>query len=278
VNALIVAYYASAEFGALDTATRKTYRSLLDRFRDAYGPLPAAELTAGRLRQILDGMATTPGTARNLRKRRARVYDFGIERELLTHNPVRLVRAPRPTRDGFRAWTEADIARFEAHWPSGSKPRLALALLLYTGQRRSDVVSLGRQHVRDGRISVTQYKGRNRAGGPTRLVIPLHPFLRAEIEAAPAGLTFLLTAYGAPFTRDGFSQWFAEKARQAGLPPRSSPHGLRKAAGRRLAEAGCSEREIMAVLGHKSAREVDTYTASARQETLADAAISRLKA
>ena len=49
--------------------------------------------------------------------------------------------------------------------------------------------------------------------------------------------------------------------RAAGLPLDCQPHGLRKAAGRRLAEAGCSAREIMAVLGHKTLSEADATPA-----------------
>jgi integrase len=65
------------------------------------------------------------------------------------------MRAGDPARDieyikrksaGFRTWSEDEIATFEAHHPVGSKTRLALALLLYTAQRRSDVVRMGRQH------------------------------------------------------------------------------------------------------------------------------------
>src|SRR6516165_9858901 len=48
---------------------------------------------------------------------------------------------------GYPTWSEAEIARFEAKHPIGSKARLAFALLLYTGQRRGDIVRLGRQHM-----------------------------------------------------------------------------------------------------------------------------------
>jgi integrase len=65
-------------------------------------------------------------------------------------------------------------------------PRLALALLLYTGQRCSDVVRMGRQRIRNDLISVRQQK----TGTP--LLIPVHPALRTAIEAMPSGhLTFL---------------------------------------------------------------------------------------
>jgi len=45
-----------------------------------------------------------------------------------------------------------------------------------------------------------------------------------------------------------------------------SAHGLRKAAARRLAEAGCTEHEIAAITGHASLREVQRYTKAADQK------------
>jgi len=67
----------------------------------------------------------------------------------------------------------------------------------------------------------------------------------------------------------------SDAIRAAGLPPRCVPHGLRKAAARRLAEAGCSASEIMAITGHKTLAEVERYTRAAEQERLARRAIKR---
>lgn len=43
-----------------------------------------------------------------------------------------------------------EVAQFAARHSIGSRARLALALSLYTGARRSDLVQLGGQHVRNG--------------------------------------------------------------------------------------------------------------------------------
>jgi hypothetical protein len=55
----------------------------------------------------------------------------------------------------------------------------------------------------------------------------------------------------------------------------SEAHGLRKAAARRLAEAGCSASEIAAITGHKTLAEVERYTRAADQERLARRAIQK---
>ena len=63
---------------------------------------------------------------------------------------------------GYHSWTPEEVEKFEQAHPVGSKPRLALALLVYTGVRRSDVVRLGEQHVREGWLRFKQHKNRNR--------------------------------------------------------------------------------------------------------------------
>ena len=131
--------------------------------------------------------------------------------------------------EGYITWEEHHIATFEAHHPIGSRARRALALLLGTGQRRSDIVTMGRQHVRGDKIRVKQSKT-----GKT-LMIPIGDELRAAIEATPADhLTFLTTARGKPFTATGFTNWFRDMCNEAGLPNGLSAHGLRKAMCRRL--------------------------------------------
>ncbi len=83
--------------------------------------------------------------------------------------------------------------------------------------------------------------------------------------------------YGKPFTVDGFSQWLRDAIADAGLPLDCQLHGLRKVAGRRLAEAGATAKEVMAILGHTTLAEAERYTEDADQARLADAAISRLE-
>ena len=54
-----------------------------------------------------------------------------------------------------------------------------------------------------------------------------------------------------------------------------TPHGLRKAACRRLAEAGASANEIMAISGHATLKELVRYTKAADQARLARNAMAR---
>jgi integrase len=277
IRAVAVSYFASPTFSALAPLTRSTRRNTIERFcrqEDQDGkPLGDKRVATLKREHVIKQMAARadkPESANNFRKSLRALMQHAIEMELREDDPTRDVRAIRMKGDGYHSWTDDEIAAFERHHPSGSRARLALALLLYTGQRRGDVVRMGRQHVRDGAIAVRQEKTR------AALTIPLHPELAAIIDDAPAdNLTFLTTAFGRPFTAAGFGNWFREQCDDAGLKHCAS-HGLRKAVARRLAEAGCTEKEIAAITGHASLREVARYTKAADQVLLARAAMEKV--
>jgi integrase len=193
-----------------------------------------------------------------------------VKLELVREDPTLGIRL-RPIRsDGHHTWTEEELAAYAAQHPIGSKARLALALGLHTGQRRGDCIGMGPQHIRNGMLRVKQRKT------GAALAIPVHPDLQAVLDATPGShLTFLNTPAGKPYSARGFTQWFARMCAAAGLPPHCTFHGLRKAACRRLAEAGCSASEIAAISGHKTLKEVARYTSAADQERLARNAMAR---
>lgn len=269
MGAAIAEYYLSADFRKMKPSSQKGHRGVLETFRSKFGTLSALTVNAKHLNTIFHQMADTPAQAANLRKRLNAVFTLIVDLGWREENPVQKSKRLKHKGAGFTPWTEDDIAAFEKHWPTGSRERLALALLLYTGVRRSDVVKIGLQHVKAGRIAVTQAKT------GVAIKIPIHPRLQAEIDAAPKGMTFIVTQYGKPFSPPGFTSWFVERARLAGVLDKG-PHGLRKAAGRRLAEAGCSNKEIAAVLGHSSVAMVEVYTKDADQERLADSAMAKV--
>jgi len=196
---------------------------------------------------------------------------FAVEEGWRKDNPTADVRPIRIRSEGFHTWSEVEIAAFEKRWEIGTRERLALSLLLYTGQRRGDVIHMGRQHLNNGRLHVVQSKT------GVRLAIPIHANLECVLaETSIENMTFLTTSAGHPFSPAGFGNWFREACNAADLPKGCSAHGLRKAACRRLAEAGCSANQIAAISGHKTLREVSRYTAAADQERLADDAMNTL--
>ena len=70
----------------------------------------------------------------------------------------------------------------------------------------------------------------------------------------------------------GFGNWFAERCKAAGVPGRA--HGLRKAAARRLSDAGATQQEIKAWGGWSNDAEVALYVAGADRARLADQSAS----
>lgn len=268
VNAAIVEYYKSLAFCSLAAGTQRMRRSILERFRAEHGDKPIAPLPAKFIALTLSKMQ--PFAARNWLKAIRHLIQFAISQGMREDDPTQGIKLPKVKSDGIHTWSEDEIAQFQAAHPVGTKARLALALLLYTAQRRSDVVRMGRQHVRDGVIEVRQEK----TGAV--LVIPVHAELAAVIEATPSQhLTFLTTRSGRPFAPSDFSEQFRAWCDAAGLPKECSAHGLRKAACRRLAEAGCSANEIAAISGHASLKEVERYTRAADQARMARNAMAR---
>jgi integrase len=199
------------------------------------------------------------------------LMQHAVEIGMRSDDPTRDVRkVPTAKGDGYHSWTEGEIEQFERHHPVGSRARLAFGLLLYTGQRRSDVVRMGHQHLSDNAICVRQVKtGRE-------VWVPVHEALAPILAGASSNLTFLLTDQGKPYTAAGFGNWFRDQCHAAGLHG-CSAHGLRKAAARRLAEAGCSTHEIAAITGHASLKEVARYTEAADRRRLAQSAMAKVR-
>jgi integrase len=283
VRALAASYYSSVSFRSLDPKTQAVYRNIIDRFcaetdkeGQKYGDKSAATMRREHIQKLMADRAEKPDSANGLRKVLRALMKYAVETGLRADDPTRDVKALRPkSKLGFHRWTEDEIAQFEARHPIGTRARLALALGLYTGQARQDVVRMGPQHVRDEVLNWVRGKTERTTG--IELSIPIHPTLRTTIDATPSGhLTFLITEFEKPFAVAGFGNWFREQCDMANLH-HCTFHGLRKAASVRLAEAGCSPHEISAITGHASLKEIVRYTNTVDRKRLARAAMEKVK-
>jgi integrase len=188
--------------------------------------------------------------------------------KLLIDDPTCDVERPPLDPNGHATWNEQQIAAFEKAYPIGSKERLAFALALYTALRREDLISVGSHDIRDGVLHFTPQKTRNKTG--ISVAIPIHPKLKTVLDETPTeGSTFLKNARGERFSPNVFTSWFLAIRRAAGIEEGLSVHGLRKACCRRLAEAGCTPHEIMAISGHTTLKEVERYTKAAERARMA---------
>src|SRR5262245_8661686 len=283
---LAIAHFGSVAFKQLDPHTQHVTRLIVEKmFREPiapgaeelFGDCPIERFDATAVRILRDRRADKPEAANNRVRRLRQIFAWALENGIpgVTVNPARDVPRLKPKRrGGFPTWTSTDVERFEQRHPIGSKARLALALLLYTGVRRSDVVSLGRQHVRNGVLVFRQHKGRNRS--PLTLDLPILPVLKSIIDASQTGdLSFLVTQQGNPFTAAGFTNWFRDRCNEAGLSGLSA-HGLRKAGATRAAENGATAHELMAIFGWRTIKEAENYTRAAERKRIASAAMHLL--
>jgi integrase len=227
------------------------------------------------MRRVVNEKVATPFAQRNFLNTLRNMFDWALGEGRVPENPTLGVKRQKAKIAGYKTWSEADIERFEAKHPIGTKGRLAFALLLYTGQRRGDVVKMGPHNTRKGVLTVDQRK--TEGTEESHIEIPVHPKLAAIIDATPTvGLkTFLVTSFGKPYTPPGFGNWFRELCDAADCPDISA-HGLRKACARRLAELGCSVHEIASITGHASLAEVERYTKAASRKRLAGSAMRKL--
>lgn len=277
---LCVQYFSSVDFGQLDASTQRVRRRILEATfaepvapgtKETFADFPVSRMTAKAVRVLRDRKAQLPDAANNRLKTVRRVFAWGAENDHVASNPARDVSLLRYTSHGHHAWAIEEVAQYERRHPIGSRARLALALLLYTGVRRSDVVLLGRQHVRNGWLKFTQHKNRNRH--PVTTEIPILAPLRQVIEASPTGeLTFLVTGQAQrPFTAAGFGNWFRDRCNEAGLR-HCTAHGLRKAGATIAAENGATVHELMSVFGWLTMKEAERYTRSVERRKLAESA------
>jgi len=270
IAALSRTYLGSAAFVELSSATQRARRHLIEQFVSEHGDKDVAGLEQRHVKAIIEAKRATPGSARNLLTMLRVLMALAIEEGVRADDPTVGIKRPKLRGDGWHTWSEDEIAQYEAKHPIGSQARLGFALALCTGQRSADLIRMGRQHVRNGVVSVQQQKT------GTSLAIPLHPSLTAIIDATRSDhLTFLVTHHGKPYrSANSFGHRIRLWAREAGLT--GCPlHGLRKACCRRLAEAGCTPSEIKAISGHKTLSEVERYTRAADQKLMAGRAIAR---
>jgi len=266
--ALADLYLDGRAFAQLAPLTRQSRRAILVRMVAELGAAPVRGIEPRHLEADL--AKQTPAAGRNRLKVWRALMATAVAAGWRADDPAKAVTPPRVRHEPHRAWTAEDVARFRARWPLGTPQRTALELLYWTGARRSDVVRLGWQSVRDGWIRWRQDKtGR-------AVEMPIAAELAEALSHAPRDrLTFLETGQGAARTAKGFGAWWASACRAAGVDARA--HGMRHALGVDAAEAGIDPHGIGAALGHSGSRESETYTRQASARKMASATIRKLE-
>lgn len=266
---LVKRYMESSDWARLASATRKQrgciFLGVLKTVADApYADITRRHIIAGRERR-----RATPYQARHFVDTMRGLFRWAVEAEHLTDDPTLGVKSPSPKTEGHHTWTPEECAAFEEKHAVGTRERLAYDVLLYTGLRRGDAARLGRQHVRNGVITIKTEKT-----GEV-VVIPILPPLAASLEATKSeAATFITGGSGKPFSKEGFGNWFGGVCDDAGVP--GTAHGLRKAGATRAAENGATESELEAIFGWRGGRMASKYTRQANRMKLAKQAAMKL--
>jgi integrase len=271
IPALVDAYLSSTDFLRNKESSRTVTKSILLRFVKITGTRMVAEMQREHVMKIIAGMADKPAAANNMLKKVRTLMGWAILNGWRRDDPT--LKIKKFKEGTHHTWTDEELDQFERHWPLGSRERTIYALALYTGQRREDIGTRTKRHYNTtaGTIWVVQAKT------GAELEIPVHPALRDAIDAwNPRHLVLLATPDGRGTSIKALTTAMSRAIAKAGLPKRCVLHGLRKAASRRLAQAGCSPHEIKAITGHKSLEEVERYTAAVDQKQLGKDAMRKL--
>jgi integrase len=270
-------YRETGAWSGLAMSTRRQRENIMLHVLKESGAKPHAAIRPKHIQAGIDRRSKTPAAARNFLDTMKGLFRWAKKRQHVKADPTADPEIEAPKRkkgNGFPAWTRKDIESYRRKFPIGTRQRVWLDVLLYTGPRRGDAVIIGKQHEKDiinpdGSVSrVAQFRT-EKSGELVTVTLPILPALQRTLEAGPTGdLTWICGARGRPLTKEGFGNEFSQAARQAGI--RKSAHGVRKIAATIAAENGATEKELDAIFGWvDGGRTSAIYTRDANRARLA---------
>lgn len=276
VGDLIRRFQDSPRYARWSESTRADRDRFLAAMMAKNASRPLASVKRGDIQAMYDKLADRPGLARNWLSTMRSMFALGVKYDMIASNPATHIETVAPVhREGFRAWREDEIAAFLEHHKAGTTPHLALTLMLYTAAGRADAVRLGSGNLRGGRLVYERVK----TGAPVN--IPVLPPLAEALAMVPPRMVWLVTWKGTPWHPQSLTGAMRAWAGAAGLGAPDElgrtlgTHGLRKACGIRLSDAGCTPQEIADWLGDTVAQAM-TYVRARDKAASTDRAAERL--
>lgn len=265
--------------GEYAEGTRNTYAGILRQTTRVLGSVAVADFTRADIQNILRKLAPSRARHNNMLKAIRAVFRYAVEQtSLVEEDPTQGVKYKSIQTNGHKEWSVSNLRQYLSFHKPGSTAYLALVLLLHTACRRSDLVKLGpgNLHEIDGDFFLEfqqQKKGEDRGSDVS---VPVDQDFIDLLNMTPTGEeTFLVTAYGKPYSPKGFGNRMKKWVREAGLTDDIATHGVRKSVGVLMAEAGCSIYQIMAVHGHSSPKASEVYTRAASRRMLAKQGVTQ---
>lgn len=275
VNSYFEYLEARVKAGTTSAKTLKKKRNLLNRLLTR--PDKTMLIPNEKLIEMQDGMAATPAQADAFIEAVGVMYDWAVERKYIKENTARGIKSIYRKGDGATPWKAADVKAFFAKHKAGTKAHVAMSVLLWTGCRIEDTTMLGRKFecVIDG-IEALRWTPLKK--GSSEVCLPLlEPLKTATRTSTVQGGTYLLGRGGKPFSSgDSASAMFKRWCKDADIGHLSA-HGVRKGLAEILAELGCSQYEIMSILGHSEAKTSEVYTRRVERWRLAKTALDRVE-
>lgn len=268
-------YRETEAWSKLAGSTRRARENILKGVMVTAGPVQFTAIGRREIEAGKDRRRGTPAQARNFLDAMRGLFGWALAAEHVKTDPTAGVASPeRKQTEGFKAWSEEDVARYEARWSAGTRERVWLHVLLYIGPRRGDAVKLGRQHCKNNVLTFLTEKGRSKK--LIEVTRRIEPELAATLALGPCGdLVWIVGAQGHPFTKESFGNTFKDACVAAGIMDKSA-HGVRKLSATMWAERGATEHELMAMFGWMTPQMAALYTRSAHRKRLALNAHDRL--
>lgn len=240
------------------------------------GTLPYALMTRKHVLEIRDELRQTPGARNDVVKVISAMFGWAVEAGVHEFNPAIGIKRLH-SGDGFHTWTVEEVEQFEKVHGPGTKARLALHLGLFTGLRLEDLSIIGRQHVKNGWLSIRPTKNKRSKKEAVVVELPILPELQKTIDTSPIGnMTFLVTEFGKPFSVKGLGNKMRQWCDEAQLF-HCTTHGLRKAGASIAAENGATDEDLMALFGWVTKSQTTHYTKKARRKLIAGRAAHKLQ-
>lgn len=265
-------YMQSGSWQSKAVATRRQRENIMKHVLKTAGSSPLSDIDSPAIQDGIERRSKTPSQAKNFKQMMNQFFIWLKRSKIVADNPCDGSQLPkRPRTGGFKEWSYDEILKYEKRWPIGTRERVMLDVYMYTGLRRGDAAVVGKQHVRDGVISLqTEKTGQ-------WVHIPLLEVLKKTLAASPTGdLSFNAKLDGKPFKKESLGNAFKDAAKLAGVMDKSA-HGLRKAAATRAADAGATAHELMAIFGWIDIKEAEIYTRQADRKRLAARAMGMLE-
>jgi integrase len=260
-------YRQTGAWTDLSMATRRQRENIMHGVLKTGGNKPLSSITGSAIKHGID--RRKPFAARHFVDTMRGLYKWAVAAEHVTSDPTAGKAVAKPKTKGFPVWTEEDLEQFERRWPIGTRERVMFDVYLYTGLRRGDAAKLGKQHIRNGVITIdTEKTG-------TRVTIPVLPELAETIAAGPTGeLSIIASKKGQPIRKEVLGNLFREACRAAGI--NKSAHGIRKAAATRAANNGATVATLEAIFGWEGGQMAALYTRAADRKALAAEHMTKL--